>query len=744
MEEKIKCRKEGFKLMLKESLNKLTKTEDISTLFKEYFLIESKYISIIKETQLINQVSKYLIYTYLNDYYYISSNNNIIISRINFEKKIKTIFYSFVLSPSFVPLIDKLFGDEGESTFDTNKASIMKGIHDSFYDIIIKNIRNTLSLDCVPNFILYYDKKLVNAKINDIIISKYNFNYEEKGRRTIEYKYMENIFKNFLKDFKPILDNNMFNEVFRISLFKMMVYANLNFIKRSELYNQKFLDKFERYIFIFQLKEKHQELLKEYNDIMQKSSEENEKEGKKLINAIKEDLFQEKGNKSNVIIIHDDKNQELKSINKKYIRIIFHFSLMFNNIIVVIKKNKDENKEEEISYKLNTKIRCSSIERQFLLNILNIFQNEKSFLYNYLLETYIFSEATKKYNRHLFHKIKEDEKVSLPYISIIKAMTGGNCDFENNKDNNDNSVNNNKINEEEKNDVKNKVKNINIENQKFIKLFSEFYNKYKFIFDQKEIKLGFFGSLFNKKIPLYIDSSIGKMVNYAIYNLKLVPVVYRKISSFEVTIIIDGSISDNIIFESTEKSLSHKDRLLNFFTNCNFLNGDYYCYDWQFLNYNYKQDFKEVTTFYGILLAYIIISKLFFQYQTINLIGYSTGCKIIKNCLNKIHDLKQYINVYDIINNVILIGGSSHYNMDKYPHLFDCVSGKVVNIFSNNDTELIKYKKTAVGLNELKVNNKDFKNKYDIINIDLSKKIVKQDEYMMEFPKIFIENININ
>ena len=110
--------------------------------------------------------------------------------------------------------------------------------------------------------------------------------------------------------------------------------------------------------------------------------------------------------------------------------------------------------------------------------------------------------------------------------------------------------NNNKINEEEKNDVKNKVKNINIENQKFIKLFSEFYNKYKFIFDQKEIKLGFFGSLFNKKIPLYIDSSIGKMVNYAIYNLKLVPVVYRKISSFEVTIIIDGSISDNIIFHS--------------------------------------------------------------------------------------------------------------------------------------------------------------------------------------------------
>ena len=107
--------------------------------------------------------------------------------------------------------------------------------------------------------------------------------------------------------------------------------------------------------------------------------------------------------------------------------------------------------------------------------------------------------------------------------------------------------------------------------------------------------------------------------------------------------------------------------------------------------------------------------------------------------------MKKEININDIINNIILIGGASHFNLDKYPYLFDNISGKVVNIFSKKDNELFKYKKTAVGLNELKLK-KEFENKYnyDIVNIDLSKKFVEQDEYMMELPKIFIKDFNIN
>ena len=734
MEEKIKCRSEGLQLMLKESLEKLSKNNDLPTVFKEYFLIEQSYSSLINKSQLDKQIDKIKLYSLLNEYYYKSSDEKMILLRRKYEKNIKNNFYSFIITPNFIPLIEKIFGDEGESTFDINKNSIMKGVHASFYDLVIKAIRNSTSLSAIPNFMLYYDKKIINSKINDIIINKYNFNYDDKERKSIEYKYIENLHNAFNKDMKPLFDNNIFSLEYRISLFKLMILSNYKFIKKNEKYNKKFIDKFERYILIFKLKEKHKDLLDEYNNIMNKKLEDVENELKQILIGIKDDLFKvDKNNKNNVIIVHDDNNQELKSLNKKYLKLIFGLSMMFNNIISVIKKNVKEG-IEEISYKLNNKIRCSSIERQFLLNILMLFKEEKSLIYNYLLETYIYEDATKKYNRHLYHKIRDDERVIIPYNAIINGMSAKSNETKDDKPKEE--ENKNKINE-------NKNKNINEEQLKFIKEFLDFSNINKLIFEQREIKKGFFGSIFNKKIPVYVDTTEGKIVNFCIYNLKLIPIINRKISSSQISIIIDGSIYDTMVFESDEKRLSHKDIFNTFFTNSSFMNSDFYCYDWQSLNYSNKIDFKDVSIFYGRLLAYIIISKLFFQYQTINLIGQSTGCKIIKNCLIQLHQLKNKLNIYDLINNVILIGGATHFNMDKYPYLFDNISGKIVNIFSRNDKDLVEYKKNAVGLNELKVK-KEYEDKYNIVNIDLSKKYLKQEEYIYELPKIFVNDLNIN
>ena len=734
MEEKIKCRSEGLQLMLKESLEKLSKNDDLPTVLKEYFLIEQSYSSLINKSQLDKQIDKIKLYSLLNEYYYKSSDEKMILLRRKYEKNIKNNFYSFIITLNFTPLIEKLFGDEGESSFDINKNSIMKGVHASFYDLVIKTIRNSTSLSTIPNFMLYYDKKIINSKINDIIVNKYNFNYDDKERKSIEYKYIENLYSAFNKDMKPLFDNNIFSLEYRISLFKLMILSNYKFIKKNEIYNKKFIDKFERYILIFKLKEKHKDLLDEYNNIMNKKLEDVENELKQILMEIKDDLFKvDKNNKNNVIIIHDDNNQELKSLNKKYLKLIFGLSMMFNNIISVIKKNVKEG-VEEISYKLNNKIRCSSIERQFLLNILMLFKEEKSLIYNYLLETYIFEDATKKYNRHLYHKMRDDERVVIPYNAIINGMSAKSNEAKDDKPKEE--ENKNKINE-------NKNKNINEEQQKFIKEFIDFSGKNKLIFEQKEIKKGFLGSIFSKKTPLYVDTTEGKIVNFCTYNLKLIPIINRKISSSQISIIIDGSIYDTMVFESDEKRLSHKEIFNTFFTNSSFMNSDFYCYDWQSLNYSNKIDFKDVSIFYGRLLAYIIISKLFFQYQTINLIGQSTGCKIIKNCLLELHQLKNKLNIYDLINNVILIGGASHFNMDKYPYLFDNISGKIVNIFSRNDKDLIGYKKNAVGLDELKVK-KEYEDKYNIVNIDLSKKYLKQEEYIFELPKIFVNDLNIN
>ena len=745
MEEKIKCRTEGLQLMLKESLQKLSKNENLSVVLKEYFLIEQSYSSLINKSQLDKQINKQQLISLLNEYYYKSNDENMILLRRKFEKNIKDIFYSFILTPNFVSLVDKLFGDEGESSFDINKNSIMKGVHASFYNLIIKTIRNSLSLSEIPNFLLYYDKKMINSKINDIIIYKYNFNFNEKEKKSIEFKYLENLYKSFSKDCKPIFDSNIFSLDFRISLFKLMVLTNQKFIKKNEMFNKKFLDKFERYILLLKLKDKDKdkELLDEYNNTIKKKYEEIEKELNNIIIEIKKDLFKTKDNKNNnVIIIHDDNNKEIKTLNKKYLKLIFALSMMFNNIISVIKKNNNEGKEE-ISYKINNKIKCSSIERQFLLNILNLFKQEKSYIYNYLLETYIYVEATNKYNRHLYHKTKDGERIIIPYNSIINGMMAkyneetnkGNKDNKDDKDNKKH-VDNTKINE-------NKPKIRNEEQQKFINEFTNFYNKYKIIFEQKEIKKGFFGSLFNKKLPIYVDTNEGKMVNYGIYNLKLIPIINRKISSSQISIIVDGSIFDTIVFESDEKRLSHKEMFNTFFNNSIYLNSDFYCYDWQCINYKNKEDFKEVSIFYGKLLAYIIVSKLFFQYQTINLIGQSTGCKIIKHCLLELQQLKDKLNVYDLINNVIMIGGATHLNLEKDPNIFDNITGKIVNIFSKNDVNLMEYTKNAVGLNEIKAK-KEYEDIYNIINIDLSKKFIKQEEYGFELPKIFINDLNIN
>ena len=150
----------------------------------------------------------------------------------------------------------------------------MKGVHSSFNDLVIKAIRNSLSLSAVPNFIIYYDRKMIKSKINDLVVYKYNFNYDDKDKKSIEYKYLENLFNAFSKDPKPLIDESIFSLELRISIFKLMILSNYKFIKRNELYNKKFTDKFERYILVFKLKEKSKELLDEYNNIMKKNLEE--------------------------------------------------------------------------------------------------------------------------------------------------------------------------------------------------------------------------------------------------------------------------------------------------------------------------------------------------------------------------------------------------------------------------------------------------------------------------------------
>ena len=59
-----------------------------------------------------------------------------------------------------------------------DKYSIIKGVHKTLNDKIIKSMQNTTKYDIIPGFLYYYDRKLLNYRVNDIIKHKYSFTYK--------------------------------------------------------------------------------------------------------------------------------------------------------------------------------------------------------------------------------------------------------------------------------------------------------------------------------------------------------------------------------------------------------------------------------------------------------------------------------------------------------------------------------------------------------------------------------------
>ena len=391
-------------------------------------------------------------------------------------------------------------------------------------------------------------------------------------------------------------------------------------------------------------------------------------------------------------------------------KLLFSLSVLFNRIVIFKELNQDEKRENEnnllninnklYEIKIVSKLRCSSICRQMLINVLNLFEEEKSFLYNYLIDTYIYENIMKNNNRHLYLKNREKEKVILKLNDILQRIQ---------------------------------------KNEKSEKDFGKFYKKNISIFTQPKLTVGFLGGLFGGKIPNSIKTEKGKEINYNINDLKLRPVVESDINSTQITIIVDGAISNDILLSSNKNELSHKDKFCSFFTNNECTNSDFYCYDWQSINYEENSQTKKVAKFYGKLLAYIIMSREIFSFQAINLVGYSMGCNIIKYCLLELNKFNEN-NIYsDIINNVIFIGGCINIKFDKYPNIFESIAGKIINVFSKCDKDLIEYNKTAIGLNPL-VTKDECVNQFQIINFDLTLKNIKQNDYIYQISNILFEN----
>ena len=704
-----KSKSEATILMLSDSLNHINE-KNIEEALKDYYLLETTYIGVIKKQKFDSVITQNKLNSLFNKYYYSSKDPNKIRERRITEKDIKKSFDAYLISPEFITLIDKLFADESEISYEMDKYSIIKGIHKTLSDKIIKTIQNTTNYNIIPNFLYYYDKKLLNYKVNDIIRNKYSFNYTDKNQNKIEYKYLVKHYQIFSQNPNIIFDIKLFNDEFRINLFKIIMLVNYNFFKNNIFAQNHFKERFINYMILIKIYDHYKELSSEFELIMKDDDKSNKEKLSKLTEYIKKELFSQENN--NIKLDNNINNEITNSlkINKKYLKLIFSLSVLFNRIVIFKEINPEEKNQEEINIiniddkkyeiKIVSKLKCSSISKYMLNNVLNIFEDEKSFLYNYMIDTYIYENIMKNNNRHLYLKNRDKEKIILNLQDILLRLD---------------------------------------KSQNYKTEFKSFYNQNKDIFNQPKLTLGFLGGLFGSKIPNSIKTEKGKEIYYNINDLKLLPVVKSDINSTQITIIIDGSLSNDILLISNNKALSHKDIFCSFFTNSIYTNSDFYCYDWLSINYDEISQSKKVSKFYGKLLAYIIISREIFSFQTINLVGYSMGCNVIKYCLLELNKLNKKDNYLDLINNIIFIGGCINIKFDKYPNIFESITGKIINVFSKADKDLFEYNKTAIGLSPLQSKDENI-NKNQIINIDLTIKNIKQNDYIYQIPNILFEN----
>ena len=123
-------------------------------------------------------------------------------------------------------------------------------------------------------------------------------------------------------------------------------------------------------------------------------------------------------------------------------------------------------------------------------------------------------------------------------------------------------------------------------------------------------------------------------------------------------------------------------------------NSMIYYYYWPSTNLEFKdilyhkQEFNfadERGKICGKILANIIESNLFFGDFNINLVGFSLGGHIVKNCLLEL--LKR--EVYNKINNVIFIAGATSYIYENWDEIFKVIKGKIFNCYSKFDVGLI-------------------------------------------------------
>jgi hypothetical protein len=177
-------------------------------------------------------------------------------------------------------------------------------------------------------------------------------------------------------------------------------------------------------------------------------------------------------------------------------------------------------------------------------------------------------------------------------------------------------------------------------------------------------------------------------------NLKLIP-VEPNVYSNTVTIIIDGfSIEDHVLLDEWKEFLDYFPKeTMFYFYKCALDSKNNLLRDGSYKRLKRaKNEFKEIqkkTKLLGSLLACILYSKGFFRGFHVNLVGYSFGNMIIKQCLKDLYEINNQNNFVKI-KSVILIGATINFNEKKLwkTIIESLILDRLINCFSQADEVL--------------------------------------------------------
>ena len=286
-------------------------------------------------------------------------------------------------------------------------------------------------------------------------------------------------------------------------------------------------------------------------------------------------------------------------------------------------------------------------------------------------------------------------------------------------------------------DKKNETYTFEKINSLFLEAKENLKNKYNELKKEYILNNGIFGKM--KGIidqHFEIDEDLTPFQNIKLISLD------EKVYSSTITIIIDNfSNKDNSQIDDWRDFINYFDKETIF-----------YFFQWSRETLLKKGNFKKIkklgkdlnsikklAKMCGKFLAYILVSKKFFGEFQINLVGFSVGCYVVKECikkLSKINNKKYFVK----IKNVILIGAAMHIKKEKNwkNYIEETVVDKFINCYSNND-EILKsiYKicsensgKNPIGIDSLEIKNDKEKNL--VINYNFSQDNFDQLSYNFE------------